>query len=84
MASLALPNLRMSQHLLRDTGRNPAPKAVTATPPRVALPDPVEGLGDHLDLPRMPQPWWPAIYRTLAEYAQSQLTQLDPVHQLGP
>ncbi|MGC5054682.1 NYN domain-containing protein [Micromonospora sp. DT48] len=72
LASLTLPNLRMSQHLLWDTSRHPAPETVTATPPRVALPNPVERLSDQLDLPRMPQPWWPAIYRTLAEYAQSQ------------
>ncbi|WFE51206.1 NYN domain-containing protein [Micromonospora sp. WMMD1155] len=72
VASLTLPNLRMSQHLLWDTRRHRAPTTATATPQRVALPDPVERLGHQLDLPRMPQPWWPAIYRTLAEYARSQ------------
>ncbi|MEV0216900.1 NYN domain-containing protein [Micromonospora sp. NPDC050695] len=72
VASLSLPNLRMSQHLLWDTSRHQAPRAVTTTAPRVALPDPVERLSGQLDLPRMPQPWWPAIYRTLAQYAQSQ------------
>lgn len=71
VASLTLPNLRTSQHLLWDTSRHPAPKATPASP-RVALPDPIERLSDHLDLPRIPQPWWPEIYRTLAEYAQSQ------------
>ncbi|MEV4465099.1 NYN domain-containing protein [Micromonospora echinofusca] len=72
VASLTLPNLRTSGHLLWDTSRHPAPEAVSSTPSHVALPDPIERLGDQLDLPRMPQPWWPAIYRTLAEYAQSQ------------
>ncbi|MBB5110495.1 MULTISPECIES: NYN domain-containing protein [Micromonospora] len=71
VASLTLPNLQTSQYLIWDTSRHPAPEAATATP-RVALPDVVERLGDQLDLPRMPQHWWPAIYRTLAEYAQSQ------------
>lgn len=90
VASLALPNLRMSQHLLWDTSRHPAPAATTA-PLRVTLPDPVERLGNQLDLPRIPQPWWPEIYRTLAEYAQSQrfnLTQCtswvrDRLHEQG-
>lgn len=72
VASLTLPNLRTSQHLLWDTSRHPAPKAAAVAPPRVALPDPVERLGDQLDLPRIPQSWWPAIYQTLADYAQSQ------------
>ncbi|MFV2022422.1 hypothetical protein [Micromonospora sp. LOL_023] len=71
VASLTLSNLRMSQHLLWDSSRHPAPEATTA-PPRVALPDPVERLVNQLNLPRVPQPWWPAIYQTLADYAQSQ------------
>ncbi|MCI4061517.1 NYN domain-containing protein [Micromonospora sp. R77] len=71
VGSLALPDLRMSQHLLWDTSRHPAPTAAIAAP-RVALPDPVERLVDQVELPRMPQHWWPALYRTLAEYARSQ------------
>ncbi|RAO38664.1 hypothetical protein PSN13_00783 [Micromonospora saelicesensis] len=90
VGSLALPNLRTSQHLLWDTSRHPAPTTAIA-PPRVALPDPVERLVDQLDLPRMPQHWWPALYRALAEYAQSQrfnLTQCtgwvrDNLHEQG-
>lgn len=68
--SLALPNLRMSQHLLWDDSRHEAPEAA-ATSPQGALPEPVERLVDQLDLPRLPESWWPAIYQTLADYAQS-------------
>ncbi len=68
--SLDLPNLRMSQHLLWDDSRHAAAESAAASS-QIALPEPVERLADQLDLPRLPDSWWPAIYQTLADYAQS-------------
>ncbi|MBB4957142.1 hypothetical protein FHR38_000875 [Micromonospora polyrhachis] len=71
MVSLDLPNLQMSQHLLWDTSRHLAPEPAATLPQRSALPEPIERLADQLDLPRLPQSWWPAIYQTLSDYAHS-------------
>ncbi|BCB75061.1 NYN domain-containing protein [Phytohabitans flavus] len=71
VASLEFPNLRMSQHFLWDDSRHFAREPAAAAPQRIMLPEPVERLVDQLDLPRLPQPWWPAIYQTLSDYAHS-------------
>ncbi|AGZ43999.1 NYN domain-containing protein [Actinoplanes friuliensis] len=71
VASLDLPNLQISQHLLWDSSRHPALENATAAQQRMALPEPVERLVQQLDLPRLPQSWWPAIYQTLSDYAGS-------------
>ncbi|HEX6969571.1 MAG TPA: NYN domain-containing protein [Micromonosporaceae bacterium] len=68
--SLKLPHLRMSQHLLWDDSRHPAPEPDPTTEP-IPLPEPVGRLAELLNLPRLPQPWWPAIYQTLSDYARS-------------
>ena len=69
--SLQLPNLLMSQHSLWDDSRHSVPESAAATAHRIVLPEPVERLVDQLDLPRLPQSWWPAVYQTLSDYAQS-------------
>lgn len=69
--SLRLPNLRMSQHLIWDDDRHQAPEQGTVTGHGGVLPEPVERLAELLNLPRIPQDWWPPIYQTLADYAAS-------------
>src|SRR5262245_28290942 len=69
--SLELPNVRMSEHLLWDDSRHTTDEPDTPGPHRIALPDPVERLADNLNLPRLPQLSWPAIYQTLSDYAHS-------------
>ncbi|MEH1017693.1 NYN domain-containing protein [Micromonospora sp. CPCC 206060] len=71
VASLKLPNLRVSQHYLWDDSRHSAREPAAATPQRIVLPEPVERLANQLDLPRLPASGWPAIYQTLADYARS-------------
>jgi hypothetical protein len=71
LASLELPNLRTSQHLLWDDVRHSTPEPVEPSVPRAPLPEPVERLADQLSLPRLPQSYWTPIYETLSEYAQS-------------
>ncbi|MBM2617029.1 NYN domain-containing protein [Actinoplanes sp. LDG1-06] len=71
VASLKLPELRMSQLFLWDDTRHTAPEPGATTAQSLALPEPVERLAGQLDLPRLPPSWWPAIYRTLGEYAGS-------------
>ncbi|SCF28443.1 NYN domain-containing protein [Micromonospora viridifaciens] len=71
VASLKLPNLRTSQHLMWDGSRHSVSEEAVAAPQRIALPEAVERLVDQLGVPRLPQPWWPAIYHALADYAQS-------------
>lgn len=67
--SLELPNLHISQHFMWDDQRHSAPRAATARPRSVA-PEAVDRLVDQLSLPRLPTQWWPAIYRTLSDYAR--------------
>lgn len=69
--SLKLPNLRMSKHEIWDESRHSPPADAAATVPRVTLPEPVERLTALINLPRLPQGWWPMIYQTLADYASS-------------
>jgi uncharacterized LabA/DUF88 family protein len=69
--SLELPNVRMSEHLLWDENRHTTDEPNLPGPHRLPLPDPVERLADNLNLPRLPQPSWPAIYQTLSDYAHS-------------
>ncbi|MFG2045424.1 NYN domain-containing protein [Dactylosporangium sp. NPDC048998] len=69
--TLQLPGLRMSQHLLWDEGRHPAPEPAAPGAQRTAQPEPVERLADQLSLPRLPQAWWSSIYETLSAYARS-------------
>jgi hypothetical protein len=73
VASLNLPNLRISQHLLWDHSRHsePVPEPGAAVQQRTALPEPVERIVHQLDLPRLAQSWWPAVYQTLSDYARS-------------
>ncbi|MGC4806295.1 NYN domain-containing protein [Micromonospora sp. DT233] len=71
VASLKLPNLQMSQHYLWDDSRHSAREAPGATPSRIVLPEPVERVASQLDLPRLPEAEWPAIYQALADYARS-------------
>ncbi|MEU4676235.1 hypothetical protein [Micromonospora sp. NPDC023737] len=71
VARLNLPNLRMSQHLLWDESRQKLPELAVPTPQRIELPEPVERVVDQLNLPRLPQSSWPAVYQTLSDYAQS-------------
>ncbi|MBU2663436.1 NYN domain-containing protein [Actinoplanes bogorensis] len=71
VASLKLPDLQMSQLFLWDDTRHTAPEPGSTTAPGPPLPEPVERLAGQLDLPRLPQAWWPAIYETLAAYAGS-------------
>ncbi|MER7333658.1 MULTISPECIES: NYN domain-containing protein [unclassified Micromonospora] len=71
VASLKLPNLRVSQHFLWDDSRHSARESAAATPQRIVLPEPVERLVVQLDLPRLPQSWWSPIYQTLSDYAHS-------------
>jgi hypothetical protein len=69
--SLRLPNLRMSQHLMWDDSRHPAPEAAVHVAPRISLPEAVERLVELLNLPQLPQSWWQSIYQTLSDYARS-------------
>jgi hypothetical protein len=69
--SLELPNVRMSEHLLWDDSRHTTDEPTVPGPHRIALPEPVERLADNLNLPRLPQLSWPAIYQTLSDYAHS-------------
>ncbi|GAB2581245.1 NYN domain-containing protein [Paractinoplanes abujensis] len=71
VAGLKLPDLRMSQLFLWDETRHEAPEPGATTTPSPAQPEPVERLAAQLDLPRLPQTWWPAIYETLAAYVES-------------
>lgn len=73
--SLKLPQLRVSQHLLWDDSRHEPPRE-SETSRRIALPAPAERLADQLNLPRLPQEWWPMIYQALAEYARSHVFNL--------
>lgn len=69
--SLELPNLRMSQHLIWDDARHTPPEPTATTAASGTLPEPVERLSELLNLPRIPQEWWPPVYQTLADYAGS-------------
>jgi NYN domain len=69
--SLELPHLRMSHHLLWDDRRHPTPEPADSASQRITLPAPVGRLAELLDLPRLPQSWWPVIYQTLSDYAHS-------------
>lgn len=69
--SLELPNVRMSEHLLWDDSRHTADEPTAPSPYRITLPEPVERLAEDLNLPRLPQLSWPAIYQTLSDYAHS-------------
>jgi uncharacterized LabA/DUF88 family protein len=69
--SLELPNLRMSQHLIWDDARHTPPEPAVTTAASGSLPEPVERLSELLNLPRIPQEWWPPVYQTLADYASS-------------
>lgn len=66
LSNLNLPGLTMSQHLMWDGDRHQAPEGGTQ---KVTVPEPIERLGDLMDLPRLPQEWWPAIYGALSDYA---------------
>ncbi|WP_262402226.1 NYN domain-containing protein [Actinomadura sp. CNU-125] len=66
LSSLNLPGLTMSQHLLWDAGRHQPPEGGTQ---KVPVPEPIERLGDLINLPRLPQDWWPAVYGALSDYA---------------
>jgi uncharacterized LabA/DUF88 family protein len=89
LQSLMLPNFRFSQHFMWDEERHSPPQP--SARPFVAAPDPVDRLVDQLDLPRLPAPWWPAIYQALSDYAeghQFNLTQCtswarDRLHEQG-
>ncbi|WP_433477691.1 NYN domain-containing protein [Spirillospora sp. CA-142024] len=69
VGSLRLPDLQMSQHRMWDQSRHAPPEDTGAAPPRITLPEPVERMVDLLNLPRLPQEWWPLIYQTLSDYA---------------
>jgi len=69
--SLKLPNLRMSQHEIWDESRHSPPEGSAAVAPRVSLPEPVERLVELINLPRLPQEWWPPIYQALSVYAHT-------------
>lgn len=71
VASLHLANLQMSQHLLWDTDRHSPPEPDGNMLRRTALPPAIERLADQLNLPTLPQPSWPAVYRVLSDYAQT-------------
>jgi hypothetical protein len=71
LASLQLPNLRTSQHLLWDGSRHSPPESAPAAPQAATLPEPLGRLVDQLNLPRLPQSSWPAIYQTLSDYART-------------
>jgi uncharacterized LabA/DUF88 family protein len=71
VASLKLPDLRMSPLLLWDETRHEPPGADVGAAGRIALPAAVERLADQLSLPRLPQEWWPEIYQTLSDYART-------------
>lgn len=71
VASLKLPNLRMSQHWLWDDSRHPVQEQGEAPGQRVPFPEPVARLVEQLQLPRIPEAWWPAVYQTLSDYAHS-------------
>lgn len=66
LSSLNLPGLTMSQHFLWDTNRHQPPENGAQ---KVPVPDPIERLCDLIDLPRLPQDWWPAVYGALSDYA---------------
>lgn len=77
LESLALPNMRLSQHFLWDSARHVAPSDAPASSPAevvtasqaFALPDPVAKLARLLNLPRLPHESWEPAYDALAEYA---------------
>lgn len=64
--SLNLPGLTMSQHLLWDGNRHQPPEGGMQ---KVPVPEPIERLGDLMNLPQLPQDWWPAVYGALSDYA---------------
>jgi len=66
LSSLDLPGMTMSQHLLWDENRHQAPEGGTH---KVLVPEPIERLCDLINLPRLPQEWWPAVYGALSDYA---------------
>lgn len=66
LSSLNLPGLIISQHLLWDGDRHQAPEGGTQ---KVPVPEPIERLGELMNLPRLPQDWWPAVYGALSDYA---------------
>jgi hypothetical protein len=71
LESLQLPEARFSQHFLWHEGRHTPPQPAGPGSSAVTVPDPMARLSKQLGLPRLPQPIWPLIYRTLAEYAAS-------------
>lgn len=66
LSSLNLSGLTMSQHLLWDENRHQPPEGGTQ---KVQVPEPIERLGDLMNLPQLPQDWWPAVYGALSDYA---------------
>nr|WP_221382259.1 NYN domain-containing protein [Actinoplanes polyasparticus] len=71
VASLHLANLNISQHLLWDADRHSQPESEGGMPRRTGLPPAVERVTDQLNLPTLPQPSWPAVYRVLSDYAHT-------------
>jgi hypothetical protein len=71
LKSLDLPDLQLSQHELWDERRHTPPETAAATAQNVTVPEPIDRLAERLNLPRLPQEWWPPIYRTLSDYADS-------------
>ncbi|NDU74598.1 NYN domain-containing protein [Actinomadura sp. DSM 109109] len=66
LSSLDLPGLTLSQYMLWDETRHRPPEA---GPQKVPVPEPIDRLGYLMNLPRLPQDWWPAVYGALSDYA---------------
>ncbi|MFC5747421.1 NYN domain-containing protein [Actinomadura rugatobispora] len=71
LKSLDLPDLQLSQHELWNQRRHTAPESAGTTAQHLAVPEPIDRLAERLNLPRLAQEWWPPIYRTLSDYANS-------------
>jgi hypothetical protein len=69
--SLELPDMRVSQYLIWDDSRHEAPAQSATAVHGFAMPEPVARLSAVINLPRLPQDSWHAVYQVLSDYANS-------------
>ena len=71
LESLELPHMRVSQYLMWDDSRHDPPAQTTVAAHGFTMPEPVARLAALINLPRLPQESWSAVYQVLSDYANS-------------